>query len=79
MIIIVIICQFRGAGEPTSNLHDVTRHDVSGLDPLNSFPVLPVHFAHLRLILLKRLNGILSIAFLVGIKCDSVPKTSEMI
>lgn len=53
------------AGQPTSNLHDVTRHNVSGLDPLHGLPVLPVHFPHLRLILLKCLNGILSIAFLV--------------
>lgn len=53
------------AGQLTSNLHYVTRHDVSGLDPLHSFPVLSVHFPHLRFILFKRLNGIFSIALLV--------------
>ena len=67
-----------GAGQPTSNLHDVTRHDVSGLDPLHSFPVLPVHFPHLGLVLLKCLDGILSIAFLVRRKTDSAPKMSEL-
>lgn len=52
------------AVQPTSDLHNVSGHYVSGLDPLHSFSVLPVHFPHFRLILLKRFDGILSITFL---------------
>lgn len=59
------------AGQLTSNLHYVTRHDVSGLDPLHSFPVLSVHFPHLRFILFKRLNGVFSIALLARRTWDS--------
>lgn len=65
-------------GQPTGNLHDVAGHNVSGLDPLHRLPVLPVHFAHLGLVLLKRLNGILSVAFLVRRRCDSVSDISEI-
>lgn len=75
----VSICKKPRAAQPTSNLHDVARHKVSGLDPLHSFPVLPVHFPHLRLILLECLNGILSIAFLVRRKRNSVGFRDELI
>lgn len=56
---------------PTSDFHDVTGHDVAGLDPLHCLPVLPVHFAHLGLVLLERLDGIFSIAFLLRLERNS--------
>lgn len=56
---------------PTSDFHDVTGHDVAGLDPLHRLPVLPVHLAHLGLVLLERLDGIFSIAFLLRLERNS--------
>lgn len=64
----VCVCK---ANQPTSNFHDITRHDVAGFDPLHCLPVLPVHFAHLGLVLLERLDGIFSIAFLLRFKWNS--------
>lgn len=66
------------AGKPTCHLHDVAGHDVSGLDPLHRLPVLPVHFAHLGLVLLKGLNGVLSIAFLVKRRHGLLSHTDEV-
>lgn len=48
----------------TGNLHDVTRDDLSGLDPLHTLSVSSVDFTHLRFILLQSLDGALSITLL---------------
>lgn len=48
----------------TGNLHDVSRDDVSGTDPLNTLLVLTVNFPHLRLVLLQSLDGVLCVTLL---------------
>lgn len=48
----------------TGNLHDVTRDNLSGLNPLHTLSVRSVDFAHLRLVLLQSLDGALSITLL---------------
>lgn len=56
------------AGPLTSHLHYVSRNDVPGSDPLDALLVLAVHLAHLRLVFLQSLDGVLRIALLVGRK-----------
>ena len=51
--------------EFTSYFNDLPRDDVSSPDPLHALLVLPVHLAHLRLVLLQRLDGVLRVALLV--------------
>lgn len=48
----------------TSNLHNVSRHNFFGFDPLDGLPVLTVHLANLWLVLLKGFNGTFCITFL---------------
>ena len=50
--------------EFTSYFNDLPRDDVSSPDPPHALLVLPVHLAHLGLILLQRLNGVLSVPLL---------------
>lgn len=54
-----------GDGCPlTGHLHNVSRDDFSGLDHLHTLSVRTVNLAHLRLVLLKSLDGTFSIALL---------------
>lgn len=48
----------------TGHLHNVSGDDFSGLDHLHTLPVRTVNFAHLRLVLLKSLDGIFSVTLL---------------
>lgn len=48
----------------TSDFHNVSRNNVSGSDSLDALLVLSVHLAHLWLVLLQSLNGILCITLL---------------
>ena len=50
----------------TGHLGDVPRHEVPGLDALHGLAVGSVHLAHLRLVFLQRLDGVLCIALLWG-------------
>ncbi len=48
----------------TGHLHNVSRDDFSGLDPLHTLSVRTVNLAHLRLVLLESLDGIFSVTLL---------------
>lgn len=48
----------------TRHLHDVSRDNFSGLDPLHTLSVRTVNLAHLRLVLLESLDGTFSITLL---------------
>lgn len=48
----------------TCHLHDVTWDNVSCFNPLDTFSVLSIHFAHLWFIFFKSFNSIFSIPFL---------------
>lgn len=58
----------------TCHLHDVPRHNVPGLDPLDALAVLAVNLPHLRFVLLQRFNGVFCISLLSGRNSAEVKK-----
>ena len=56
--------EVRGDTITDGDLEDVARDDVNGLDLLHAILVGPDHLAGLRLVLLKGLNGLLSVPLL---------------